>query len=159
MRAEISGITDAFFRAMEAGWAQEASTVSIPQFPGSKVISFQHGPYRVLDTYFESPDSHKSTGITLIWHEDVPVWVMHYHGHYAKAAIPFLKQCLLKAYATERRFYGGRGPFFVSDDGLIYMNQVTRHAPEDFEGREEIYDSARQSLGYHWYRGGSLTEC
>ena len=39
MRAEISGITDVFFRAMEAGWAQEASTVSIPQFPGSKVIS------------------------------------------------------------------------------------------------------------------------
>lgn len=141
---------------MAAGWAQNVQKTAIAEMPGSKAIPFTWGDFRVLDCYLVTPHSDKSAGMTTIWHHDQPVWVMHYGGRYAKIAVPFLKQCLHRAYVEERRFYGGRGPWFVRDERFTYENRIARDSFADFEGEERVYDLNEQLLGYHWYRGMSL---
>jgi hypothetical protein len=81
---------------------------------------------------------------------------MHYGGRYTKSAIPFLKECLKRAYVQERRFYGGRGPHLVCGTGFTYVNRVRQESFADFEGEEQVFDYNEKSLGYHWYRGMSL---
>lgn len=71
-------------------------------------------------------------------------------------AIPFLKQCLRRAYVDEQRFYGGRGPSFVRDERFTYVNRIERNDFGDFMGEERIFDLSEQCFGYHWYRGMSL---
>jgi hypothetical protein len=153
---QLRGIQHAFFEAMANGYAQGVQKDTIDDFPGSKVIAHDWGDYRVVDFYFTTPDSDKSTGQTIIWQKGVPVWTMHFGGRYAKIAIPFLKECLHRAYVEERRFYGGRGPYFVRGDRFTYVNQVRHESFADFEGEERIYDLSEQNLGHHWYRGMSL---
>ena len=98
-----------------------------------------------------------SAGTKTIWVKDQPVWIMHYGGWYKKEAIPFLKSCLQRAYVEERRFYGGRGPYFVHDKKFAYVNKIERNDFADFAGEERIfYYVSEQPLGYHWYRGMSL---
>jgi hypothetical protein len=156
MLAELRGIEHAFFEAMANGYAQNVQKTVIAELPGSKVIPFELGDYKVVDFYFTTPHSDKSVGQTVIWHQDVPVWTMHYGGRYAKSAIPFLKECLHRAYVQERRFYGGRGPYFVRGDRFTYVNQVQQSSFADFEGDEQVFDLSEQALGHHWYRGMSL---
>jgi hypothetical protein len=156
MLPDLRGIQHAFFEAMANGYAQNVKKDTIEGLPHSKVVAFEWGEYRVVDFYFTTPHSDKSVGQTVIWHQDVPVWTMHYGGRYAKIAIPFLKECLHRAYVTERRFYGGRGPYFVRGDRFTYINQSSRETFADFEGEERIFDLSEQDLGYHWYRGMSL---
>ncbi len=150
------GAQDAFFEAMAVGWIQNAGETSLAELPGVKVIPFEFGDYRVLDMYVASAESGNSSGMTVIWHGDTPVWVMYYGGHYAKVAMPFLKSCLWRAYVGERRFYGGRGPHFMRDNRFTYTNNIVSDAWENFEGKEQIFDLNEQPLGYHWYRGMSL---
>lgn len=156
MQLDIRDVEDAFFEAMANGYAQGVQKVEISDLPGSKAITFKSGDYTVMDFYFVNLLSDKSVGQTVIWYQSVPVWTMHYGGCYAKIAIPFLKQCLHRAYVDERRFYGGRGPFFVRDERFTYVNQVRRDSFDNFEGEERVYDLSEQYLGYHWYRGMSL---
>ena len=156
MFRDLRDIENAFFEAMASGYAQNAPKSGINHLPHSHIITCELGEYRVSDLYITTPHSDKSVGQTIIWHRNVPVWSMHYGGWYAKIAIPFLKECLDRAYVQERRFYGGRGPYFVRDDRFTYVNQVRRESFADFEGEEQVFDLSEQTLGYHWYRGMSL---
>lgn len=156
LSAELRGIQEAFFEAMANGYAQNAKKDTIDELPYSKVIDSKLDDYRVVDFYFTTPHSDKSVGQTIIWHHGVPVWTMHYGGRYAKIAIPFLKECLKRAYVQERRFYGGRGPYFVRGERFTYVNNVERKSFADFQGEERVFDLDEQPLGYHWYRGMSL---
>jgi hypothetical protein len=153
----LAGAKDAFFKAMAAGWAGEVTQkTTIPEFPGSKIIIFECDGYKVVDAYLSNPDSHKSNGSTTIWYKGVPVWVMTYQGYYDKVALPFLKECLLQAYVTERKFYGGRGPGLVRGEGFTYTNQIAPTAFTNFEGEEHVFDLKGRPRGYHSYRGMSL---
>ncbi len=156
MQPTLQAIQDVFFEAMTAGWAQDVQKIKIQELPNSKTIPFVLGDFRVLDTYFVTPLSDRSAGSTTIWHEDKPVWIMHYGGRYAKIAVPFLKSCLHRAYVDERRFYGGRGPAFVRDEHFTYVNKIERNNFADFVGEEHVFDLNEQCLGHHWYRGMSL---
>ena len=155
MEGDMESIQNIFFDAMRRGWACDncAKKIEVPQLPGSKAISFEHGPLRVVDCYMTNLNF--STGTTTIWYRGRPLWVMHYGGRYEKEAIPFLKFCLRRAY-TERRFYGGRGPNFMRDDRFTYVNKIERNNFRDFAGEERIFDTSGQCFGYHWYRGMSL---
>jgi len=157
MRPPIQGIQGAFFAAMAAGWAQDIEHISGMDFMGMKIIPFVQGDYRIVDGYLAPVDSDGcSTGMTVIYHRNVPVWAMHYGGHYTKTAIPFLKQCLHKAYVEEHRFYGGRGPQFVRDERFTYVNIIRSADFSMFEGEEFVFDLNEQLLGTHWYKGGIL---
>lgn len=156
MFPELSVIEHAFFEAMANGYAQGMQKGTISDLSGSKVIPFELGDYKVVDFYFTTSYSNKSAGQTVVWHQDVPVWTMHYGGRYEKTAIPFLKECLHRAYVQERRFYGGRGPFFVRGERFTYVNQARNNSFDDFEGEERVFDLNEQCFGYHWYRGMSL---
>lgn len=155
MEGDLQSIQNKFFDAMVQGWVcnTDAKKIEVPEFPGSKAIPYEHGPFRVLACYMTNFNF--STGTTTIWFRGKPVWVMHYGGWYEKEAIPFLKRCLSRAYA-ERRFYGGRGPVFVRDDRFTYINRIERNNLRDFAGEEKIFDLSEKCLGYHWYRGMSL---
>src|SRR3989344_7309460 len=94
MLTDLRGVEDAFFAAMERGYAQSVPKAVIPDLPGAKAIPFAFGEYTVMDLYFTTPLSDKSTRQTIIWHQGIPVWTMHYGGWYANVAIPFLRECL-----------------------------------------------------------------
>jgi len=104
MFPDLRGIEHAFFEAMASGYAQNVKKDTIDCLPHSKVIAFELGDYMVVDFYFTTPRSDKGVGQTVIWHQNVPVWTMHYGGWYAKIAIPFLRECLHRAYVQECRF-------------------------------------------------------
>ena len=156
MFPDLQDIEHAFFEAMANGYAQNVEKDTIDGLPNSNVIAYELGDYRVVDFYFTTPLSDKSTGQTVIWHKNVPAWTMSYGGQYLKMAIPFLKKCLHSAYVTQRRFYGGRGPYFVRGDRFTYVNQVRLASFANFEGEEKVFDSNGKTLGNHWYRGMSL---
>ncbi|MFA6554402.1 MAG: DUF5680 domain-containing protein [Candidatus Paceibacterota bacterium] len=145
-----------FLNAMAVGWAQNVQEIEVSEFPGSKAIPFVFGDFRVLDIYLVTPSSNLSSGLTTIWYKEDPVWTMHYGGWYTNVAIPFLKSCLHRAYVTERRFYGGRGPVFVRGERFTYVNKIERNDFANFAGEEHVLDLNEQCLGFHWYRGMSL---
>lgn len=153
MRAFEMQIMDAFFAAMAFGYAQGASKSHIEALPGSKMISSVHGEFKVVDLYYTTEHSDKSTGHTIISYENQPVWVMYYGGWYAKAAVPFLKECLHRAYVTERKFYGGRGPLVVHSDTYTYTNIVRNGDFSGFDGDEVIIRPDGRPAGHHWYKG------
>ena len=154
MEGDLDSIQKIFFDAMACGWVCNVlKNIEVPQFPGSKAIPYEKGPFKVLDCYMTNLNS--STGTTTIWFRGRPVWVMHYGGRYKKEAIPFLKRCLSRAY-YELRFYGGRGPVFMREGEFAYVNRIERNKFSDFAGEETIFGLNEMRLGYHWYRGMSL---
>lgn len=155
MEGDLDSIQNKFFDAMTHGWAcnTNAKKIEVPQFPGSKGILYEHGPYKVLDCYMTNYNF--STGTTTIWFREKPLWAMHYGGRYEKEVIPFLKYCLRRAY-SERRFYGGRGPNFMRNDHFTYVNQIEHSSFREFSGEERIFNINEKCMGYHWYRGMSL---
>ena len=156
MHADLRSIEHVFFEAMARGYVQNIHPTTLTELPGAKVIPFELGDYKVIDLYFTTPHSDKSSGQTIIFYRSTPVWTMHYGGGYSKIAIPFLKECLHRAYVKERRFYGGRGPHFVRNERFTYVNQVQSDSFAKFEGEEYVFDLSEQPLGDHWYRGMSL---
>jgi hypothetical protein len=118
---------EAFFLAMMAGYASVARVEkrTILELPGSKMIRFEYGRYTIIDTWWTVPDSPYSFGQTIIYRDDIPVWVMQYQGDYAEDAIPFLKEALREAYSN-RNFIGGRGPAKYERDGWYYENHSVR---------------------------------
>ena len=151
-------ILEVFFAAMMCGYANSAKKETIAALPGSKVIPFEIEDFKVLDCYLVTPDNPYSFGQTIIWHKNVPIWVMSYQGLYLKRAIPFLKLVLWQTYSRQQ-FVGGRGPRFFVDSGMTYMNRVEppnvwRH----FRGREEVYDRDGRSMGWHDYQGLRLAQ-
>ncbi len=149
-----------FLEAMCLGYAMDGisgrpvENSTIIELPGSKAITTNLGDWKVVDFYFKNPGSEKSAGETMIWHKNVPVWMMIYGGSYPKIVIPFLKKCLGRAY-LEQRFYGGRGPEFMEEEPFTYVNRF--HGTfTSFKGEERIYDKSGTRFGYHWYQGMSL---
>ena len=114
-----------FFKAMQEGWAAGAKEVTNQITPGFKVIVWEDGDWRVLDSYAVGPDlplfreGGKSVGSTTIWYQGTPIWVMYYGGYYNKRAIPFLKQALLAAYRANA-WYSGRGPSIYQISPHLY---------------------------------------
>ncbi len=156
MHPSLEDIQEAFLAAMSTGWVAGAEEHLGTCFPGQKLIYREYGNFHVTDNFLpsESADGY-SAGWTVICHLDIPVWQMHYEGRYAKAAIPYLKHSLHRAYASERRFYGGRGPGLVRGDRFTYTNHFEGSFAR-FSGVEYIHDLNELSLGYHSYRGGAL---
>ncbi len=157
-------VKDFFFEAMADGYAASKTAAVIPQVPGSKLIGYQMGQFRLLDTWISFEGSIHSTGITLIWYtengQEIPVWAMHYGGYYVERAIPFLKECLASAY-RQQLFFGGRGPTWYKDEetSLLYINQPNKGHFGNFKGEENIYDQKNNLLlGHHWYRGHYLID-
>lgn len=159
MQPDLKAVQDVFFDAMAVGWAGGVSKKgTIVEFLGSRTITFVSGHFRVVDFFLTTPDSDMSTGVTMIWYQGVPVWVMHYGGWYVEAAISFLKLVLHQAYDVDRCFYGGRGPCSMQVGGLRYANRIRVNDFINFLGEEDIVDTNDHDrlLGHHWYRGMSL---
>jgi hypothetical protein len=152
-------ILSVFFAAMRNGYAKSGvKKDTIAELPGSKTIPFELGDFKLLDCYLVTPDSPHSFGQTIIWRNDVPIWIMSYQGWYLKDAIPFLKRALWEAY-DRGDFFGGRGPRFFQNDGMTYTNRFD--FPNDwrhFRGREEVFDRNGQNVGWHEYQGLLLVE-
>jgi len=154
MLSRTDTVLSVFFDAMRNGYAKEGiKKGKIAELPGSKTIPFAAGNFTLLDCYLVTPLHPHSFGQTIIWCDNVPVWVMSYQGWYLESAIPFLKRALWEAY-DHRDFFGGRGPHFFTEDGMTYVNNV--EPPNDwrhFRGCEEIFDRNGQSVGWHEYQG------
>jgi hypothetical protein len=109
-----------------------------------------------------------SYGFTIIYHDDIPLWLMSYGGSYHPNAIPMLKQVLLRAYMAGK-FFGGRGPeqsIPVRGGQWIYYNTAyndrNRQTFSKFHGEEEIYYASngideRDLAGWHQFQGGLIT--
>ena len=164
---EVKEIEQVFFEAMVDGWARGAKKTTISEFPGSKAIVWKKGLWRVVDCYVVGPlvegtiaplatPGNKSAGSTMIWHSNIPVWMMSYGGYYAEAVIALLKRVLLAAY-EERKFFGCRGgPPYISGP-LTYTNEFQGDFSR-FSGREKISDHWSATLmGWHEYWGMVLT--
>ena len=151
-------ILDIFGAAICAGYASEGSKTSIQELPGSKLITFADGPFKVVDFYFTNPNSIFSSGMTVIYYGRNPVWSMSYQGWYDKKDIPFLKEALLENYRNGV-FVGGRGPErFEAEDGRLYINQPQGKGLKEFSGKEQIMGRTGEILGEHFYQGGLLIE-
>lgn len=135
----------------------KAKRYLVPGRPGLKQVIYQDGLFVMIDEWGTGPQL--STGQTIIWFDDQPVWVMHYWGTYQPESLDFLKAVLGSTYRA-KQFYGGRGyPHRISDDGKMeYRNVIYKAGFEDFEGLENInrYGRGDERLGYHHYRGYSL---
>ncbi|MDR3558433.1 MAG: DUF5680 domain-containing protein [Candidatus Pacebacteria bacterium] len=149
-------VQEAFFQAMLAGWANNAKKSQIEGLPNAKAIMSEKDGFKVADIYFTTPFSDLSTGSTIIWHLDLPVWIMSYEGRYEQIVIPFLMECLREAY-SKHLFFGGRGPAFVQGDLFTYTNRFEYNEFGKFSGVEQIHDNQTgRCLGYHRYHGLSL---
>jgi hypothetical protein len=79
------GLLETFYlRASAKGWAGGGVKTTIPELPGSKVITVEEGSLRYRDVYYTYPGSEISSGHTGIWIYDdtrggwLPAWIMHY---------------------------------------------------------------------------------
>ncbi|MFH1632036.1 MAG: DUF5680 domain-containing protein [bacterium] len=149
-----------FFKAMSRGWVGGGTFTDVLDMPGYKRFVYEDGDFKLIDQYCTRPGSNRSSGTTIIWHCNIPIWVMHYGGWYDEFAISIVKEALKKAYGSHV-FCGGRGlPTEARKTGLthyIYSNVVRRNDFDCFEGREEVYCVTEYALkGYHDYWGMSL---
>jgi len=78
----MKDIEDAFLEAMQSGYAQSVAKEKIAELPGAKSIFYatRDGRFKVRDTWLVAPESDKSSGLTVIWNDGTPVWIMHYGG-------------------------------------------------------------------------------
>jgi hypothetical protein len=106
----VSEIQDFFFDAALATYAGDTKKTTIPGLPSSKVYRFERGDFLYIDTYFATDE--RSGGQTVIYFQNIPVWLMQYQGWCEDddpEVIAFLKEALCIAY-EQRHFFGGRGP-------------------------------------------------
>ena len=157
------GLLQAFYLFASAkGWAGGGVKTTIPELPGSKVITVEEGPLRYVDLYYIYPGSEGSFGQTVIWIHDggqelwLPAWGMQFGGRYPERVIAFLKAALNQNYKA-KEFTGGRGPLQFKQGNLEYHNHPDpgKKGFDDFKGEEEVLEDGVQS-GFHWYRGQLL---
>lgn len=151
-----------FFQAMRQGYAkQDVSIKAITGLPGSAVIEYQDGHYRLIDYWIVGANG-KSFGDTLIYNGGALMWMMHYWGEYADRAIDILKFALRSEYLQDGLpldpplFNGCRGPRILPVGDLTYVNMPDKGSSfSEFSGREEIFDKKANnaSLGWHRYHG------
>lgn len=152
-----------FLEAARHTYAGGAEKSTIPDLPGSKVLRYERGDLKYIDTYWTNGEY--SRGVTLIYAESALVWSMDYDGWCKgddERVINFLKEALLAAY-TSGSFYGGRGPHTWSEypeeqRGLTYWNNLRLDRPcsfRNFEGKEGIFEwpSRTRELFWHRYKG------
>lgn len=146
-------VQEVFFAAMRAGYAGAGKNkTTMGQFPGSKIISYELGPWLVRDMYFVGKKGH-SSGTTMIFHDGQLVWSMAYQGHYPEETIPTLKAALAENYKNSV-WLGGRGPATFSGGGFVYSNLTSPDAPiKAFRGREQVADSLGEVVGHHVFHG------
>jgi hypothetical protein len=153
--AEIKG---AFFEGMNVGYvADKPKKNTITELPGSKMVLYVSGPWKLTDVYHVTPLSSMSGGTIVIAYEDVPVWMMQYFGQYYEEAIPCLKAALRQAYSN-CHFIGGRGPHHFVFKEYIYKNSEDIF-PQDFKlfrGEEKVHDKSGIIFGRHLYHGGLM---
>lgn len=156
------GLQAFFFEAALATYAGGASKTTIEGLPGSKVYRYERGEYLYIDTYFTNGE--QSGGQTIIYINNVPAWLMQYHGwckNDDKVVLDFLKHVLAKAYES-RVFYGGRGSPYerLLKNDLIYGN-VWSGSFNHFHGEEAIYkltEERRERLFWHKFSGVTLLQ-
>lgn len=151
-----------FFEAALEAWAGKGKKTTITELPRSKVFIHGNKLFHYVDSYFKAAGGTASLGQTVIWDKEknIPIWWMQYHGAYPERMIPFLKTALCTAYENHE-FWGGRGPLEFHQDGLTYINHLTKPSSffDLFQGWEEIIeknDGEVDSSGYHHYVGGLL---
>lgn len=150
-------ILDFFFTAKVNGWASpNVKKTALPGMPGYKAIEFVDGDFHMMDTYCKAQGGIKSSGTTTIWHQNHPVWVMHYIGEYPPEAIAIVKEALIKAYSSHM-FIGGRGVRTLKNNSEYrYENNVTKNEFSDFSGIEKVIDMKGRIVGFHEYLGRIL---
>jgi len=145
-------VMEAFFAAMKAGYANpNAIKRTIPNLPGSKSITVEHGQFLIVDAWVVNPKSDKSSGDTWIFKNDQAVWKMSYQGEYPPHAIKFLKNALQEAYG-HNDFVGGRGPLFFSSGIRTYTN-FPEGDWKNFHGLEQVLNQYQEIVGWHEYQG------
>ncbi len=157
LRADDKPIREIFFEAMLAGYVSEhpPEPQELVVFPGSKHLEYERGLWRVTDTWDAPSESDYSSGKTLIYYRDEPVWVMQYYGQYPQSALPILKAALRSSYLAGE-FSGGRGvDGFAHPDGK-YLNfrDPYYHSFRSFRGTEVVLVSKTDETGSHFYHGG-----
>jgi len=155
------GLLQGFYLfASTKGWAGGGLKTTIPELPGSKVITIEEGPLRYKDVYWTYPGGEQSFGLTIIWIYDsgqevwLPAWYMQFGGHYPERVITFLKAALSQSYET-KEFLGGRGPLEFQQGNLQYRNHPEKNEFDDFKGEEEVLENGVRA-GFHWYRGNLM---
>lgn len=143
-----------FFKAMLNGWAAGVEKIKISEMPGYKAIPFEDGDFRLLDAYCVNPNNTKSAGVTTVWFQDIVVWTMYYGGEYEDVAIPVVKEAMIVAYSAHK-FFGGRGEYGFTRNGLMYFNESSPNFFRQFSGREWVVGVNGERLGYHNYFGMS----
>lgn len=150
-------LVNVFFDSQLAGYAGKPRKTTVKALPCSKLIVWERAMWRVTDVYFTTPVSTSSGGMTTIYYDGVPVWLMQYMGRFDEAAIPTLKKALRKSYAERHEFNGGRGIDCFVDGNFTYLNQEARgNNFNKFSGIEYIRDIDGEDCGYHRYQGGTL---
>ena len=153
---DVAEVQAFFLEAMSCGWGSDnmlAPAILPSKFgPKMKQFMYEKGIFRLIDTWSGTEGSDYSAGMTMIWQQGEPVWVMQYGGWYAEVAIPFLKLILRSMY-TGRRFNGGRGPGSHNDEVFSYCNTVDQNNFANFKGEESIHGPKDRFLGFHRYSG------
>jgi len=156
-KKESESLKEFFFKAMLAGWAGEGKKSKIAELPGYKYVVFREDDLMLTDIYSVTSNSSKSSGLTTIFYNNNPVWVMHYWGWYYKKAILIVKEALTQAY-SKGIFWGGRGLEALNGNSMDYRNWPDENSFDCFSGREfvRLEGDEHSILGYHEYKGGSL---
>ncbi|MCB9458377.1 MAG: hypothetical protein H6670_01920 [Anaerolineaceae bacterium] len=118
--------------------------------PGSHDLQFHEGAYAYMDSYFGGTDF---LGQEVVYHENIPVWVMNYYGYILRPELITPSQAghvikvSLSAMYGEGRFLGG---FEHRVDDFIYTD-TSEGTHEHFTGKEWItYEGTRcYELVYH----------
>ncbi len=102
-------------------------------FPGWKTFPYSEPELNLMltDSYWTTPGSDRSGGVTLIYYNEIPIWEMHYTGYYEPEAIPTLKKAMLANFESGE-FVGGRGPLEFIDGDYLYEN-TPKGSGTDFE--------------------------
>jgi hypothetical protein len=154
---EIATLVGVYFDAMAKGWAStevnEPKTLLVPDMPGFVEIRYAdpNSDLVVVNQYGGKRSSDVVSGTTTIWRDGELLWIMQYLGKYPPEVLPFLKSCLLKAWVTEQKFYGGRGPYVMANNEYLYHNDYRDEGIMNNYGLEEIL-SGRERIGWHRYQ-------
>jgi len=162
---EIEVVKQFFFRGMLDGYVNPNSVkfkdlrVVFPtvhfEMPGSNCKFYckdiDDKKLQLVDLWFSTGISDLGGGMTVIWVNDEPVWMMNYGGRYRKEAIPTLKLVLRTSY-EKKEFNGGRGPSRFFNGDFYYSNEPTGDFC-NFFGREDISITNERNEPAAWFGG------
>jgi len=131
------------------------------KWPGSEPnlwqVIYDDGPWHVIDQWSVAPGTNNSFGSVIIYFENIPVWMMQFHGEYDQECGDFVKLALLDSY-RRREFRAGRGRNGFQNEKLVYL--TTYYQPASFASfnfLEEVYDfRTDERLGWHRVSGMAL---